>query len=279
MLGRRRAKKSELNKLIDSYELGSFGNVVQEALSTLRDPDSDLVSVGHVISADPGLSVQVLKIVNSPGFGLRHTVADPGHASALMGRANLESLLITAGVKNVLSDKRLRGFDPRRFWQSAARRASVTRAFGNQMGLRDLAGLFTAALLQDVAIPLLCAWLGDEYGEVVERWHRGEASLHSLEQSKFGWDHAEVGGAIAEKWGLPSEIQKAIYGHHPSPDDPEPAPLPIVLGGLLPEVDWNRAYPAIIAMAKMVGKLDESDAQEVLEVGIEGAGEVMERIA
>ena len=279
MLGRKRSKKKKLDALIDSYELGTFGTAVQDALAALRDPESDLVSVGAVIALDPGLSVQVLKIVNSPGFGLRHTVVDAGHASALMGRANLESLLITAGVKDVMSNKRLRGFDPRRFWQAAARRASVTRAFCAELGFRDAAGLFTAALLQDVAIPLLCQWLGDEYGEVVERWHRGEAALHEIEQATFGWDHAEIGGAIATRWGLPTEMQKAISGHHPSADDPDPAPLPIVLAGLLPELDWNRSYPAIITMAKMVGKLDEDEAKEILELGVDGAGEVMERIA
>ncbi len=279
MLGRKRSKKKKLDALIDSYELGTFGTAVQDALAALRDPESDLASVGAVIALDPGLSVEVLKIVNSPGFGLRHTVVDAGHASALMGRANLESLLITAGVKDVMANKRMRGFDPRRFWQAAARRASVTRAFCGELGLRDAAGLFTAALLQDVAIPLLCEWLGDPYGEVVERWHRGEAPLHEIEQATFGWDHAEIGGAIADRWGLPKEMQKAISGHHPSPDDPDPAPLPIVLAGLLPELDWNRAYPAIITMAKMVGKLEEDEAREILELGVDGAGEVMERIA
>ena len=45
------------------------------------------------------------------------------------------------------------------------------------------------------------------------------------EQKAFGFDHAQVGAALARSWGLPVELLHSIRFHHAAPKDDLSNPL------------------------------------------------------
>ncbi|MEM7276453.1 MAG: HDOD domain-containing protein, partial [Actinomycetota bacterium] len=60
---------AELKKVLGDAEVPTFPAAVVKTLETLRHPDSSATDVAAALSVDPGLTVRLLKLVNSAGFG------------------------------------------------------------------------------------------------------------------------------------------------------------------------------------------------------------------
>jgi hypothetical protein len=53
--------------------------------------------------------------------------------------------------------------------------------------------------------------------EVLDLAREKGITFVEAEQELLGFDHAEVGGAMAEKWSFPEEVRDAIARHHQVP--------------------------------------------------------------
>ncbi|RME38813.1 MAG: HDOD domain-containing protein, partial [Deltaproteobacteria bacterium] len=213
---RRKKKNAELDKIIAGYELPSFPATAMTVLGKLRDPDVPLDEIADDLELDPGLHVRVLRTVNSVAFGLSRKVSNVAHAVTLLGRNRLESLVLGVAAKGTLDRCLVPGwFDMKGFWLSAARRASIARSIAMKYQPAGQAEAFTAGLLQDMAVPILAATRGAAYQTIYQNWQQGvETDLPELERTKLGTCHAEIGGALAQRWDFPEELIKGIEEHH-----------------------------------------------------------------
>ncbi|MDD9946074.1 MAG: HDOD domain-containing protein [Myxococcales bacterium] len=223
-----------LKDALGDQVLPSFSALIHEALRALRDPRSKNSEIGRLLCRDPGISVRLLQITNSPAYGLRTPVRNVEHAVGLLGRAQTESLLLAVSVGNALPSTPGRGYVPARFWEAAARRAATARVLANELHPATRSESFTASLLQDMAIPVLHRAQGDAYGEVLEAWHEGTEELGDLERSCFGWDHAEVAGLMCVQWHFPDLLAIAINQHHETELD-QAVPPAVALAAFLKE--------------------------------------------
>ena len=219
--------KEQMKAVLGDYHLQSFPVIVMNALEKVRDIDASNSEISELVASDPGLSVRLLTTVNSAAYALRHKVNNIDHAVSLMGRGELESLLISMAVHEVIPTENVPGFDTHRFWGSAARRAALARGLADLIDPSSRSESFTAALLQDMAIPILALQRADDYGPVLEHWHANGADLATLEREAFGWDHATVAMWMCDDWGFPDRIAEAIGAHHGTDDD-ELVALPAV---------------------------------------------------
>ena len=63
--------------------------------------------------------------------------------------------------------------------------------------------------------------LAERYDELFTHVGLPYMPFFKIEQEEFGFDHAEVGSALAEHWRLPADIAEAIRAHHsPSAETP-----------------------------------------------------------
>ena len=107
----------------------------------------------------------------------------------------------------------MRVFDLKNLWQDSLRRAVFARILGRLLKLNNAEDLFAAALLQDMAIPLLLKELPDHYNSLVERRGTERVRLSHLEREVFGWDHAQAAAALCRNWRLPEEFASLIERH------------------------------------------------------------------
>src|SRR5271157_1885862 len=75
---------------------------VAAKLFTLNQ-DADMRGIAALIAADPVLSALVLRLVNSPLFGVRHPVTGVLQAVALLGLERVRSLATTAALRMLVS--------------------------------------------------------------------------------------------------------------------------------------------------------------------------------
>jgi HD-like signal output (HDOD) protein len=219
--------KEQMKAVLGDYELPSFPVIVMNALEKVRNTEASNSEISELVATDPGLSVRLLRTVNSAAYALKHKVNNIDHAVSLMGRGELESILISMAVHEVMPVENTPVFDAQRFWGTAARRAALARGLADQIDPSSRSESFTAALLQDMAIPILARQRADDYGPVLEHWYANGIDLATLERETFGWDHATVAMWMCDDWGFPDRIAEAIGAHHGTKDD-ELVALPAV---------------------------------------------------
>lgn len=280
MLRMLRRKKSDprkgLRAVLGEVELPTFPAVVTTALERVRDEDVSFDEMADLMSSDPGLSVRLLGTVNSAAFAMRHRVRNIHHAVSLLGRNQLESVLISLAVRDALPRDAGRGFDSQRFWVASARRATTGRALAEMIDPANRSESFTGSLLQDLAIPLLSRHRGDEYGDLLEAWHSGNEDLAGLERESFGWDHAEVAGWMCTEWEFPEMLTAAIRTHHGGEvEDGGDAPLPAVRRvAVLREVHEEHGRERFVEEVGRLYAIPADRAVEILDAGFEAADEI-----
>jgi hypothetical protein len=132
-------------------------------------------------------------------------------------------------------------FDLKNLWQDSLRRALFARGFSKMLGIREPEEQFAAALLQDMAVPLLAKESPKSYLELLESRDHGRVRLSALEEQAFGWTHCEAAGMMARQWNLPLDFAAMIETHHDiagfaANPKGNPGHLAVALSALLPTV-------------------------------------------
>ena len=263
--------QSALDSWIGGYELPQFASSTLETLNVIRNESAGLAEVAESLSVDPGLSVRVLRMVNSAGFGLRHSVDDLAHAIQLLGRADLELLLISNAVGGALHDEADSGFDEEAFWRMSAWRAVVARALAARLCPAERCLVFSACLLQEMAVPLLARQRGEPYQALLERARACEAPLFELERQEIETDHAEVAQAMCQAWELPERLAMAIGAHHADPGQVTDVPLPVLLVSRLRERDKVEDVEELASLAESLADVPAEDTASLVEDSAETA--------
>jgi len=240
--------RKQLSALMGDYALPSFPGVVLQALEEMRKESGSASSVAQVISRDPGTSIRLLKLVNSASFGSARKIESVQQAVSMLGMSHVESLVLSIGVRTALPNWEAPGFETQRFWRTAARRAEVASGFAALLHPASRHLSFTAALLADMAVPLLTACPTITYSPLLIQWHGGGSSLEELEQEALGCHHGDVATWLCNEWELPEALAEAIGGHHGAED--LRCPPAVSLAGLLRETDNHTGIDELVALGE-----------------------------
>lgn len=208
-----------------TLELPTLPEVLVRLNEVMADPDVSVEQVARVVSTDPAVSANVLRLVNSAYYGLQVRVSTVQLAISIMGFSMIRRVALKAAVLNVFGEKGrdVEGFDARFFWRhsifSGVAARAVTRAAQDVLGADPEDG-YMAGLLHDLGKLILADHVGSRYAELTRRAQKGEGSLGRLEADELGFDHADVGSVLAIKWLLPEEIGISIRYHHSPLEDP-----------------------------------------------------------
>ncbi len=186
----------DLKKLLAGAQLPALPQSAIRLLELSQDPDNGPPEFALPIEADPGLTGQVLRFVNSSYFGFSREISSVRLAITLVGVRTIKNFALWSAVFSLMPNPKCGPFDLKSLWQDSLRRGLFARALGKQLGIKDAEDLFAAALLQDMAIPLLAKELPAEYAELLNAREGGQQRLSDLERAKFDWTHAEAGA----KW-------------------------------------------------------------------------------
>lgn len=231
---------------LGDFDLPQFHAAVMTTLKLLRHPDSSFPEIASSIEVNPALVIKVLRTVNSAAFGVKRRIENINQAVSMLGRSKLESLVISMAVARALPKEPVLGFNSARFWQAAARRASIARSLADVLHPQSRSESFVAGLLQDMAVPLLATARTKDYGPILEHWHHNpDDTLESLESAEFGWTHTTVGASMASGWELPGKLVTAIGAHHEADVDEAVGPA-VRLVGHIRETDEHPGVEALV---------------------------------
>lgn len=200
--------KSEI--LASLHQLPSMPTVVQEVLSSFKNDNLDSTTLAQLISRDQGLSARVLRVANSPFYGLPRKVSSMEDAVIVLGFGCVRSLVLAAGFMRAFPVAPGSLFDRNDYWKHSFRVAGYAKALAQ--GLRqDTQTAFIAGMFHDVGQLLLDVCIPEQFSKVLQQREISGLSLVEVEQSEFGFDHAVIGAEMARHWNFPPEIEHAIH--------------------------------------------------------------------
>ena len=204
------------NKLGGKLSLPSLPDVIVRLQALIHDPACGMKDFGVEISSDPPLAARVLRIANSAFYSLSVPVLDINHATAILGLNTLSTVLLQIGVVDVFRHQSREGvFDPRVLWKHAVLSAQVAASFPKRTArFASKEEVYVCGLLHDIGKFVMYDHLQAEYVAVVERADAEDRLQHDIETEVFGFDHADVGALVVERWGLPEKAVRAVGGHH-----------------------------------------------------------------
>lgn len=204
-------------------ELPPLSPVATELLELLNQPSVDYMALERAGVREPTLVARVLRLANSPFFGVSGLVATFREACLVLGSRSLRQVVLAMSVMDQLAvDTKL--MELRRVWRHALAVAAIAHHLATLRKI-DAEQAFTAGLLHDVGKLALAAFFSAPYAEVLASTQQHGCSLAEAEREHLGFDHGVVGGKLARKWHLPEPLVLAIgLHHHP---DLEPS-IPLV---------------------------------------------------
>ena len=195
--------------------LPTLPTIVSEVTRLLKDPLTSASDVSKVISEDQSLSARVLKLVNSAFYGFPERISSINHALVILGFRAVEDLVLMASVFNVFSkDSGGADFSRAEFWKHAIGCAVAAKIIGEKVRVISAEDLFVAGLLHDIGKVVLDQYMHNDFKEIVGVVKARDILMAEAEKMVLGVTHAEVGGWLAERWGLPSWLVKVIRFHH-----------------------------------------------------------------
>jgi len=203
----------DLNKVLAGAQLPALPQSAIRLLELSQDPDQGPADFALPIESDPGLASQVLRFVNSSYFGFSREISSVRLAITLVGIRTIKNFALWSAVFSLMPNPRCGPFDLKRLWQDSLRRGLFARRMAQQLGMKEAEEPFAAALLQDMAVPLLAKELPDVYLRLLEDRNQGTRRLSDLERETFGWTHAEAATMMGQHWNLPDAFIELIGGH------------------------------------------------------------------
>ncbi len=207
---------SLVKQILEQVEgLPAVPAVVQQVLAHVADPNFDYRQLVKLVRLDPGITADVLRMANSPYFGLRRKISSLEQALVHLGANHIVDLVLSTKVVGMYkSGQDGYGLARGDLWRHSMASALLAQELAQRLGHGDKATVFTAGLLHDVGKLILSEYVGEHFERIAQAVRTRGQSWVAAEREVLGVDHALLGAVAARKWNFPEPIVEAIAFHH-----------------------------------------------------------------
>lgn len=200
-----------LEKLNDIPTLPMVATRVTELIN---DPNSSSSDIADVLKKDQVLTAKVLKLINSPYYGIPGEVTDIRRALAYLGFNTLAQLVLSISIISLFKEKKTGAFSMAGFWKHALATAVASEIIAKKIDYPKPEECFTCGLLHDVGKIVLFQLSPEDFHKIIEIAEREKISFTDVEKRLEVPPHGYLGEYIANKWRLPMVIRMSIRYHH-----------------------------------------------------------------
>ena len=202
-------------KRLDGVEdLPSLPHTFQKVLEQLDNVAADARSLESVIEEDPVLAAKILKVANSPLFGVAGQVTKVSHAIVVLGFEEVKNLVIgLALTQSFPTDISSTGVSAKELWMHSIAVGKAAKAIAEEMGGMDPEEIFIAGLMHDLGRFLICLYFADHIPAIRQIEEEKQIPVFKAEEI-YGLSHAEAGAYLAKKWELSNWLVNVIRYHH-----------------------------------------------------------------
>ncbi|MBN1911796.1 MAG: HDOD domain-containing protein [Pirellulales bacterium] len=213
------------NELIEQIfsrigEVSTLPTTAHLIISLADNPSSNADDLLDAVRNDPALAMRLMRTVNSSAFGLSNSISDLKQAITLIGFDEIRNLALTAYVSPLFTESSgHENYTRHGLWSHMVATGLIARQVAETCGKVPSQEAYLAGLLHDVGYILMDQYLHDPFCRIIDALD-GSAPVLATEQRLLGFDHAMLGGFVAERWHVPPSQVAAIRYHH-SPQECE----------------------------------------------------------
>lgn len=204
-----------------SAAIPSMPQVAARFLELVQDPDFEYSEVVEVLSTDPGTASEILRLANSPLFGVTRQITSLTRALTLLGLKRVRSLVLGRYIVDSIDKNAPPDLDTSYYWRRSLATAVLSARLADALEPKYREETFIAGLLADVGVVILDETMPGEYRPLAQQYcPHGNPDLAELEVPTLGISHGEVSAMVLEHWSLPDVVCDTVRWHAAGvPDD------------------------------------------------------------
>ena len=203
----------QLTELISKFP--PLSPITSQIVAEINSPDTNRQKIVQLVSQDPMLTMQLLRLANSAAAAQTREVTSHEQAILLLGYDTVLTVAMRGTIAGLAARSSGQGFDQQALMRHNVVTGLMSGALAKRSSLVSPGEAVTAGLLHDVgkvvmdiSYPQLVKLLLDQK---VSRL--GESRL-GKEERLFGASHALQGAVLASRWALPASLVNSIELHH-----------------------------------------------------------------
>jgi diguanylate cyclase (GGDEF)-like protein len=195
--------------LSQADNLPSLPAVAMEVLRLCQDEEATMTDLANCVSKDASLATKLLKLANSPLFGLGKEVTTLQRATMVLGMKTVKLMSLSFSL---LSSVQKRGQPGdallMEFWRRSLIGAVASRSLGRLVKNPASDEAFLCGLLGHFGKLVLARCLAKEYAEVLTQ--AGPWPSLAEEERLLGFNSQDVGATVLKTWELPKLIYMSV---------------------------------------------------------------------
>ena len=209
----------DIDQILDQIDrLPALPSSVVRVTDMLTSGATDLGEIEQIVRHDEALSMAILRQANSARYGRPGRMFDLKQSIVRLGGKVLMKIVLEQQA-SAMFVRAGAAYGLRRgaLWRGALGGALAADQIARTHDFADKDLCFLCGLLRDVGKLVMDMHFGSEYLSLISKHMRPEHTFVECERAAFGFDHAQIGGELAGRWGLPERICKTIRFHHEPP--------------------------------------------------------------
>ncbi|MDH5229458.1 MAG: HDOD domain-containing protein [Gammaproteobacteria bacterium] len=183
-----------------------------QILIDIQKAAGDTVKIVDLISKDTGVSASLLKIVNSPFYGLGSKVTSIQKAVMLLGVDAVTNIVNALILRSSLSAELEEQMSE--FWDTSMDVARAAQKIAEKTGLVNPEEAYTAGLFHNCGIPVLIQ-KHKNYPDIIKQSYADpDGYVIETERQLITVDHAIVGYKLCRLWNMDDRISFVVRHHH-----------------------------------------------------------------
>lgn len=206
-----------IEDMLKGINIPSPPQIVADLQMEMAKDEPDVNNMSQLISSDVGLSGAVLKIVNSPFYAGRGSIASVSQAIMHLGIKTVTEIVNTHCLREACVPETL----PKntyasliRFWDTAADVAKVCAMLARTLNISPKESVYTLGLFHNVGIALLATKHDDFFTIMRDSYNQKSLCITDYENKMLDTNHAVVGYYVARAWKLDNKLCHIISQHH-----------------------------------------------------------------
>ena len=197
-------------------DLPLLPDVATHIMSIADDPGTGAIDLANVMAADQALTGKLIHLCNSAYYGFGRRVSSVREAVTILGFDQVREVAISMSMMNAFSRNTTANdaFDLDLFWGHSVAVAVTARSVARRTRSAKPEDAFTAGILHDIGRLVLRESMPFQFAEALAHTRATGTPLHESELQTTGYDHADVGRALSERWSFPTHLIEAVAGHH-----------------------------------------------------------------
>ncbi len=208
-------KNPKVERIIATIEqIPTLPVISQQIMELLNNEDVAIKEIAVIIEKDPPLAIKVLKIANSPFYGIISNVTSINHALAILGLNEIKAILLAFSIHNFFQNSEFEGIDRRRFWKHSVVCSQIAKYLSQHFKESPDEALFLAALIHDMGKMVFDQFFHDDFVKIVRLVNDNGITFSKAEKRILGVTHSQVAAKLLQKWHFPRPVITQVYYHH-----------------------------------------------------------------